>query len=160
MREVLFRGKTDNGEWVEGSLVILKNDYRIVTETDAQWAYTSGSNYDGDMTRVDASTVCQYTGLTDKNGNKIWENDILLQKTTKLHWCQWECMGVVKYGEHDWNELDVGYTSIGFYVEPFVKKGETVKIACGLNQFDINDECYPIEVIGNTFDNPELLKGE
>ena len=105
----------------------------------------------------DTSTICQCTGLKDKNGKLIWENDVLLQKTTEKHWCQWECMGVVKYGEHDWNVSEYGFTSIGFYIEPIVRNGNINKIACGLNQVYINDEFYPIEVIGNIFDNPELM---
>ena len=109
---------------------------------------------------VDTSTICQCTGLKDKNGKLIWENDVLLQKTTEKHWCQWECMGVVKYGEHDWNVSEYGFTSIGFYIEPIVRNGNINKIACGLNQVYINDEFYPIEVIGNIFDNKELLESE
>lgn len=155
-REILFKAKRiDNGEWVEGYYFKtyscrngVRNDYHIIHE------YEEDENY-----QIDESTICQYTGLTDKNGNKIWENDVLFQKTTEKHWCQWECMGVVKYGVHDWNELDYGYTSIGFFVEPIVKNGDKNKIVCGLNQVDVNDEFYPIEVIGNIFDNPELLGG-
>ena len=151
-REILFKAKRiDNGEWVEGDLV--HSVYKINDVCVGKYGSEIG------MHQVDKNTICQYTGLTDKNGNKIWENDVLLQKTTEQHWCQWECMGVVKYGEHDWDASNYGYTSIGFYVEPIVKKGDINKIACGINQVDINDEYYPIEVIGNIFDNPELLKG-
>ena len=159
-REILFKAKrTDNGEWVEGYLV------KCRTSEEEGYAIKDTVYHvnDGIINLipcvVDESTICQYTGLTDKNGNKIWENDVLFQKTTEKHWCQWECMGVVKYGVHDWNELDYGYTSIRFFVEPIVKKGDKNKIVCGLNQIDVNDEFYPIEVIGNIFDNPELLGG-
>ena len=149
MREILFKAKrVDNGQWVEGLVTKIENTFCLIRE------YGSNISYE-----CDVNTLCQYTGLTDKNGNKIWENDVLLQKTTEMHWCKWECMGIVKYGEHDWDASNYGYTSIGFYVEPIVKKGDINKIACGLNQVDINDEYYPIEVIGNIFDNPELLEG-
>ena len=148
MREILFKAKRiDNGVWVEGLLTVMWGQYHIINPSDENTAYP-----------IDTDTICQYTGLTDKNGNKIWENDVLLQKTTEAHWCKWECMGVVKFAEHDWNVSEYGYTSIGFYIEPIVRKGDTNKIAHGLNQVDINDEYYPIEVIGNIFDNPELLE--
>lgn len=148
MREILFKGKRiDNGEWVEGFYMDRKVPEIIEDGTWVIW-------------EVQKDTICQYTGLTDKNGCKIWENDVLLQKTTEQHWCQFECMGVVKYGEHDWNISECGFTSIGFYIEPIVRNGNTIKIACGPSQVDINDEYYPIKVIGNIFDNPELLKGE
>lgn len=165
MREILFKAKrVDNGEWVEGYLFDdgFKNSRMFVgglvieeykgTACD-EWVISGIDFYE-----VDPSTICQYTGLTDKNGQKIWENDILLQKTTESHWCKWECIGVVKYGEHDWNVSEYGCTSIGFYIEPIVRKRDINKIACGLNQVDILDEHYPCEVIGNVFDNPELLE--
>ena len=166
MREILFKAKAinrdkgyhrtnyKNGDWVYGLITRLYDEQ--FENLPAEMTDENGVS----RIEIDHNTICQYTGLTDKNGNKIWENDVLLQKTTEMHWCKWECMGVVKYGEHDWDASNYGYTSIGFYVEPIVKNGDINKIASGLNQVDINDEYYPIEVIGNIFDNPELLEGE
>lgn len=150
----LYRAKrTDNGEWVEG--LLWKKKYNSNKIFISCFPYKDDNE---EVFVVDKNTICQCTGLKDKNGKLIWENDILLQKTTELHWCKWECIGVVKYGEHDWNVSEYGYTSIGFYVEPIVRKGDINKIACGLSQVDILDEYYPCEVIGNIFDNPELLE--
>lgn len=179
MRENLFKAKRiDNGEWVEGCLVTRKDsgtdeifEAHIIEDAYEQLGVMNfgmqpvlisplSNAYTNGCFRVDKDTICQYTGLFDKNGKKIWENDILIQKTTEAHWFKWECMGVVKYGEHDWNVSEYGYKSIGFYIEPIVRKGDTNKIAHGLNQVDINDEYYPIEVIGNIFDHQDLLKGE
>lgn len=62
-REILFRGKrSDNKGWVEGLLTIMWGQYHIINPTDENIAYP-----------IDSETVCQYTGLTDRNGRKIFE---------------------------------------------------------------------------------------
>lgn len=152
----LSRGKRiDNGEWVEGYL-----SYPFCTKKGNESYYFYAKDSLGFFCRcvVDASTICQCTGLKDKNGKLIWENDILLQKTTEKHWCEWQRMGLVKYGEHDWNEGVYGYKNIGFFVEPIVKEGDETRMKPGLCQEDLVFENYPYEVIGNIFDNPELLE--
>ena len=67
MREILFRAKRlDNGEWVEGYL------YRLEENLNP---FIMCKNRHGESFEVDLSTVCQYTGLTDKNGKQIFEGD-------------------------------------------------------------------------------------
>lgn len=143
----LFRGKTIRGDWVQGLLANKDEKWYIGNKTGRPFAF-----------EIRPYTICQCTGLKDKNGNLIWENDILLQKTTEKHWCEWQCMGVVKYGEHDWNCVQYGYQSIGFYVESIVREGDKVRMSEGLRQEYLVDEAYPYEIIGNIFDNPELLE--
>ena len=191
-REILFRGKrTDNGEWVEGyytelpvgslGATIFSNDDEIVCENTASYiikVFTKQhSNYSSsnplevigcEQYEIIPDTVGQYTGLTDKNGKKIFEGDILKQKTTKkfakYNNFEWECYGIVKFGEYDWRPGMQGYRSMGWYVKPLRNISinppdyRIGNINAGLNQDDILNRYYPYEVIGNIHDNPELLE--
>lgn len=125
MREILFKAKRiDNGEWVEGLLVFLtKINLANVETVLAIQRFALGS------VEIDDSTICQYTGLTDKNGNKIWENDVVKDITIHL-------LGSVEYDEEH-----------GMYVINEVNDG--------YQNFQEFWSCT--EVIGNIFDNPELI---
>lgn len=161
MREILFKAKAIiSEEWVEGSLVILsESDYRIVTKYDSECAYTSGSNYDGDMSVVDPSTICQYTGLTDKNGCKIWENDVLRGHENPND------LAKVVFGEFaviEVESLEKVDGVIGWHTEVIptdaLSKCEPFCLPMPLTDFYIKHCEW--EVIGSIFDSPELLKGE
>lgn len=69
MMDILFKAKRmDNGEWIQGYLFLFWGKSYIL------WGMVNDSP---DMIEVIPDTICQYTGLTDKNGNKIWENDVI-----------------------------------------------------------------------------------
>ena len=140
MREILFKGKRiDNGEWVEGFLFhCLNNGEELCIGNEPLSAYDY-SEIIGEYRTwfpIDENTICQYTGLTDKNGNKIWENDIV--KGLFYHGLEVKAVVSFKYGAFGlkWNRGDVeefsAFTSI-----------------CNVEY----------EIIGNIFDNPELLEG-
>ena len=129
MMEILFRGKRlDNGAWETGSLVIVRMDCH-----DAQ--YYIADKMTGYHTPVDPSTVGQYTGLKDKNGQRIFEGDIakVLQGKDK----------------------DIAY--VGFENGAFMLYPKTGNIyERTLWEYWYND--WDVEVIGNITDNPELLE--
>ncbi len=122
----LFRGKRkDNGEWIQGYL------YGIWERSYILWGMT---NDIPDMVEVDPATICKCTGIKDKNGKLIWENDIVNCLTE-------ECCGYI-----GWNESEAG-----FYFNVLLEDGS-------FEEEHIYDYQDCIEVIGNTFDNPELLE--
>ena len=139
MREILFRAKEKKtGKWVYGSVVKISDfDYRIVEDDDIKWAYTSHGEYEGTMTEVDPETISQYIGLCDKNGRKIFEGDIVTSGS--------DSTGRKYYSEVCYDEFNCSCCN-GVYGWTFVG-------GCG----DIR-EYKQYEVVGNVFDNYELLE--
>lgn len=155
-REILFKAKRkDNGEWVEGYYVY---DY----SHDAHYIFANiiatpngvhdrRESFSLEYYEIDPYTLCQYTGLTDKNGKKIWENDIvkytfdypseiatengLKERISSVFWSEWR-----------------GSWSV--YVDE--RKGK------GMNNdlFKYARNGNTVEVIGNIFDDKELLEVE
>lgn len=127
MREILFKAKTINGNWVNGLLANKNDKWYISNKAGIPFAYD-----------IRPETICQFTGLCDKNGNKIWENDILMAHLDEFfpedvtyETVEW---GVAGWVTHEANSIDRQY----------------------LDEFDLEH----FEVVGNIFDNPELLQCE
>ncbi len=138
MREILFKAKRQNWEelpkdkwWVIGYLVKAQHgrytdlgyeeyeEFTIVTKLSCGGI---------EFVAIDEDTICQYTGLTDKNGNKIWENDIVS-------------------GDFGWHK--------GIYI---IKWSDSESKFTFPTIATIKENQY--EVIGNVFDNAEVLKTE
>lgn len=127
MCEILFRGKRiDNGEWVVGNLFIPDN-----TETPTQICI--GTNVVRISYDIEPESIGQYTGLTDKNGNKIFEGDIL------------KIDGSIYYVRFHNGTFGVVVKNGGY-------AGSIPKVASYVKDF--------VEIIGNIHDNPELLGGD
>ena len=139
MRKILFRAKQkDKGNWVEGYYIrqdettyCFKEDYErhpentkhyIVFDMPTDWGLPNRHL----MAEIVPETLCQYTGLTDKNGKRIWENDIVDTPYRRF---------VVTYSDGVWGGRD----GVAMRESIFGEGGT---------------------VVGNIFDNPELLKGE
>lgn len=79
-REILFKAKRrDNGEWVEGSLINTKKGVAYIIRSKSKAFIPKGKNIicSAECYEIDPDTICQFTGLADKNGQRIWENDIV-----------------------------------------------------------------------------------
>lgn len=136
----LFRGKRiDNGEWIVGSLIVDKHQ-DIETGEQIEIIGIYPSEYKDFSKRIYPSTICQCAGLKDKNGNLIWENDIIECKLGKA---------VVIWDKSEWRIKwldDLGW-----------KKDLHYWAVKDLHYW-ATDDGGKIKVIGNVFDNPDLLE--
>lgn len=148
MREILFKAKRiDNGEWVEGFLFHCLNNGEEWCIGNEPLSVNDYSEIIGEYRTwfpIDENTICQYTGITDKNGNKIWENDVV-NGHEKRGMAFFQC--VVKYNDRK-ARFDV--KAMGCMFPLCIEEYD--------EDFFMNGLDY--EVIGNTFDNADLLKGE
>ena len=129
MREIRFKAKRiDNGEWVEGYLFRMSEHHP---------PFIMLSDRYGESHEVDPSTICQCTGLKDKNGKLIWENDVVGfwdTYSTENGQAEMDCIGKVVFDDE----------TISFQV--------TNRLSA--ESYEVLDEC---SIIGNIFDNPELI---
>lgn len=147
-REILFRGKrVDNGEWVIGSLIDAKGKAYIIVSVEAECSDGENTDlYATEWYEIRPDTICQYTGLTDWNGEKIWENDIFKCYCFNKY-------ASIKYGTYQVSFDSRLFTHVGFYAD--WSENISLKLRKDLGHW-VNVE--EIEIIGNIFDNPELLK--
>lgn len=143
MREILFKGKTTkkpigvsfNNTWVEGNLIKSSGRYYIHPLCNM----VSVKNEIGKiiiMHEVQPETICQYTGVNDKDGNKIFENDILIAHLDE------------EYAD------DTTYEQVIWYKSGYCTKEQDSVDIEPLDDFTTNN----FAVCGNIFDNPDLMK--
>ena len=146
MREILFRGKrADNGEWVEGDLLHYKSGEMAICKGFSKYGYEATEIIGRD--KVIPETVGQYTGLTDKNGRKIFEGDIV-RLTDEYNEIEWTA--IVVFGNPN------SSCCWGYSLCPIGKCESTSDILMWVDMEESGAYC---EIIGNIYDNPELLKG-
>lgn len=150
MREILFRGKRiDNGEWVEGDLLQV-----IIKGLPLKFIIPHGISCEKNekisvlQIEVEPETVGQFTGLTDKNGVKIFEGDILVDKKGSIL--------VVKFGQFKAgkDDYDIEFMPVGFHIL-FSDEGTCCINLYGDGYAISAKEC---SIVGNVHKNHELLK--
>lgn len=137
MREILFRGQkichpwnSDYLEWQYGDLMTNEDDYPQIY------------SHDGTCAKVFMETVGQFTGLTDKNGKRIFEGDVV-----NIHYF----IGAFDNGDDATGIIKIdGLGIFVIIIKPFKGQGDY------LNRYMYDYESKYIEVIGNIYDNPEL----
>ena len=141
----LYRAKrTDNGEFVIGSLVLSDDadeEYKAIIIPSVNSNMFTRESYNEDLGfenwyNVDPSTICHYTGLKDKNGKKICENDIIRDDNGNLYKAFWQD----RYYQFSW----------------ICVKSDKLPIGAKWDFWSIRN--YEIEVVGSAIDNPELLE--
>lgn len=138
----LYRAKrTDNGGWIVGNRIDDGVTGQVFIHTAGNTVNESDKVGEDGCLRfvafeVDPSTICQYTGLKDKNGNLIWENDIVRDEQGNFYKAFWQN----NYYQFSW----------------VCVKTDVFLIGTNWDLWSIKS--FKIEVIGNKFDNPELFE--
>ena len=133
-REILFRGKrVGNGNWIEGYFVLL-----AINEGLKHAIYTGTDEGRFILFEVIPDTVGQFTGLCDKNGNKIFEGDI------------------VRFYDKDWTAN--GIATVDFEKGRWKINGHYTTKLSSIVWLDLYRKGFEYEVIDNIYDNPELLE--
>lgn len=137
----LFKAKrTDNGEWAVGYYGVIGERSVIIEKCAENYYYpdTCKSRHGNQIHEVNSKTICQCTGLKDKNGKLIWENDIVRDKEGNCYKAFWQN----NYYQFSWICVKSDIFQIGTKWDLYIWRS------------------YEIEIIGNVFDNKELLESE
>ena len=136
----LYKAKrVDNGEWVEGFMVACDERIFIAQKPECNTSMHMLDGYwMGTYIEIDPSTLCQCTGLKDKDGKLIWENDIVGyvdMYSTESGYAEMNCAGEVL-----WDKETMSFQ---------------VTNRLSVESYEVLQECL---ILGNIFDNPELLE--
>lgn len=148
----LYKAKSkDNGEWVQGYYVkgldMYDKEIHLIFEPATSF-YSNGET--AGWHEIDPSTICQCTGLKDKNGKLIWENDII----HKPFYTDYDA-----YANSEAYTGRIQYEDGGWSVE-ITKSDGSICASSIIEMIGYSKDIEHFEVLGNIFDNPELLESE
>lgn len=146
----LFKAKrVDNGKWVIGYYGVI-GKRNVIIEKYAENYYcpdTCESRHGNQIHEVNSKTICQCTGLKDKHGNLIWENDIIKTFDAGKEWRLSKIIFADTSLGYGWKTTDI--KSLSEYNNDLFEE-------VSFGSFDSKS----VEIVGNIFDNPELLESE
>ena len=146
----LFKAKRiDNGEWVVGYYGVI-GKRNVIIEKYAENYYcpdTCESRHGNQIHEVNSKTICQCTGLKDKNGKLIWENDIIKTFDAGEEWRLSKIIFADTSLGYGWKTTDI--KSLSKYNNNLFKE-------VSFGSYDSES----VEIVGNIFDNAELLESE
>lgn len=142
-REILFKAKRlSDGEWVKGSLISFADGGRAILLSESAVLYKKGASLFSTVNclEVDPSTVCEYTGLTDSDGKRVFDGDILkfYDEPNDYEW-----IGRVEFGNPN------GSYTWGWQLVHISGPEPNIDTLCW---FDMEEVGVYSEVIGNKFD--------
>ena len=151
MRTIKFRARRKNGEWVVGNFIhhfatCFKNKERYSiflpkpkNDNDGYW-----------VEDIEPQTIGQFTGLKDKNGKEIYEGDVLKQvKKSSREGCE--------SSSYDKNNFEVVFKYGSFWLQRPYSDSVYIRDFPNIDEF-VGFECF--EIVGNIYENPELLETE
>lgn len=165
MREIKFRAKRlDNGQWVSGSGLLVADDFCVI-DTDTEMYVDEKYEWAGNThffrvagVMCDLETIGQYTGFKDMNDKEIYEGDIIRD----FHWFYFsgdftkKIRGAYAVTQDKDEPIPVVSYCRNYAVE-WGKRGSYI-LRNGSDQHPLCTRCRGVEVIGNIYDNPDLLK--
>lgn len=165
MRQTKFRGqRVDNKQWVYGYYMTSSPEFHTGLKHYIVCDNNINSYCGRDFIEVIPETVSYYTGITERNGKNIFEHDIVkfhyfyasLGENLGVQESEHELTGIVTWGEYGWAITAIKGHHWEGYTGYAAGKGESsIMELYAMNQSGLHEESF--EVIGNKFDNPELL---
>ncbi len=160
MREIEFRAKNGNGDWIYGDLLHNTHDCKYAIRINNN---TTSHN---EIWKIEPETIGQYTGLKDKNGNKIFEGDIVRQQTFgKLNSSYKSDKDkkdhkkyLIKKCKCIFDDDDNYHRNYDWIVE--YENGRFYPFADDNFEWGNYNWNIPVEIIGNVYDNPELSEAK